>query len=158
MFSFWFGEFVGIELIQMYDYKGPGIGPHITLFLSPETLPYKVTFIGSRNWLGPGVFEGYHFHLHLTYSTRPPHAQSTFTLLRHPPECQLITVSARTHIWSRHHLLHRLQSHQNHPYQVWARWSLIHSDTEFLSLCRPGNKTGRLLPNHRGGSGFGTRF
>jgi len=45
----------------------------LTLFLSPETLPYKVTFVGSRNRLGPVVFEGHHFHLHLTVHIRPVH-------------------------------------------------------------------------------------
>ena len=63
--AFGLGEFVGIELIQIYDYKV------LTLILSPETLPCKVTFIGSRDWLGPGIFEGHRFHLHLTVHICP---------------------------------------------------------------------------------------
>lgn len=83
---------MGIKLIQIYDYKV------LTLILSPETLPCKVTFIGSRDWLGPGIFAGHRFHLHLTYSTHLSCVQSTFTLLQHPLERQLTTVSARTQI------------------------------------------------------------
>lgn len=44
-----------------------------SLILSPETLPYTVAFIGSRDWLGPGVFEGHRFHLtsHSWYTPAP---------------------------------------------------------------------------------------
>lgn len=78
--AFDLGSLWAFELIQIYDYKV------LTLILSPETLPYTVAFIGSRDWLGPGVFEGHCFHLHLTHGTHLPCVQSTLTLLQWLPD------------------------------------------------------------------------